>query len=179
MLTEKTSVKSIVKRERAVSLRGISIATLYRRLWCDEFSACNILSTKRFNYRASGLFGQSSKENDPNAIVLLQDTPLQGGHQYVSSSSVGTLATDMMGAAGSMTLLWGLPRPSVAQAFRHPPTQHNTLGNLPSNANNYDNDYYYKSTDKSIDNNSDLQHCQTYSMTPPSQKEEMLNRTYH
>jgi hypothetical protein len=144
------------------------------------------LERTRFNYRASGLFGQSSKEDDPNAIVLLQDTPLQGGHQYVSSSSVGTLTKDTMGAAGSTTVLWGLPRSSVAQAFRHRPTQPNTLGNLPSNTNNNDNDYYYcnnnnqcNSTDESIDYNSGLQHRKTYSMTPPSRKDKMLNRTYH
>jgi len=144
------------------------------------------LERTRFNYRASGLFGQSSKEDDPNAIVLLQDTPLQGGHQYVSTNSAGTLAKDTMGAAGSTTVLWGLPRSSVAQAFRHPPTQHNTLENLPSNANNNDKDYYYcnnnnqcNSTDESIDDNSDLQHRQTYSITPPSRKDKMLNRTYH
>lgn len=135
------------------------------------------LERTRFNYRASGLFGQSSREDDPNAIVLLLDTSLQAGGHQDGSSGVDTLTKgNTMEATEGTAVLWGLPRSSVSQAFRHGPTLAHNLGNSPTK----DCDHYCtKSTDDSSDYNSDLQHRQTYSMTTPSQKDKILNRTYH
>lgn len=138
------------------------------------------LERTRFNYRASGLFGQSSREDDPNAIVLLLDTSRQAdGHQDGSSGIDTLVKSNSMEATEDTAVLWGLPRSSVAQAFRHRPTQSHSSGHSPTNnCNDYCNNNN-KSTDDSSDYHSDPQHQQTHSMITPSQKDKLVSRTYH
>jgi hypothetical protein len=124
----------------------------------------------RFNYRASGLFAQSSKD-DPNAIVLLDAT--QHGEQQCDDA----LATER-NEVGVNTATWGLPSSSVVQAFRRRPSQPNTFGFYPGD--NKNNDYNnHHNIDDYNDYNLDLQHQQSFSITPQSREEKIWSRTYH
>jgi hypothetical protein len=130
------------------------------------------LEKTRFNYRASGLFAQSSKD-DPNAIVLVDATQ----HRQQQCDDALDKARNEV---GMNTATWGLPRSSVVQAFRRRPSQPNTFALYPgdNNTNNNKNNNHHNIDDQN-DYNSDLQHQQSFLITPQSLEEKIWSRTHH